>query len=134
MSHWTKVKLQVTDPGILQKALTQMGVKSELGSFTITQYGTSSSAEVQCDEAVGFAKQQDGTFARVGDFYHARTQKLKGYYNNLEKFQQELNVAYGIEDAIQKLDDLGMGFEIEENAEGVIGADGMIRLVAVSWS
>lgn len=133
MSHWTKIKLQLNDQSILEKALTRMGFKVQTGSFTVTQYSTSETVQLKVDNAVGFAKQADGTFAMVGDFYHA-TGKLKEYYNNNARFQQELNVAYGIEDAKQKLEDLGMGFEITENAEGVIGKDGMIRMVATSWS
>lgn len=133
MSHWTKIKLQLTDESTLVKALTRMGLKPEVGKFTISQYGQSSEAEVRVGNSIGFAKQKDGTYSVVGDFYHA-SGKLRGYYGANDKFQQELNVAYGIEDAKQKLEDLGMGFEIEENAEGVIGKDGMIRMVAVSYS
>lgn len=133
MSHWTKIKLQLSDQSILEKALTRMGLKVQTGNFNISQYGTTEAAQIKVDNAVGFAKQADGTFAMVGDFYHASHGKLKEYYNNNAKFQQELNVAYGIEDAKQKLEDLGMGFEITENEEGVIGKDGMIRMVATSW-
>jgi hypothetical protein len=133
MSHWTKIKLQLTDPSILQKALKRMGLESTTGNFTITQYGTSATAELRVDEAVGFAKQADGTYSMVGDFYHSRG-ALKKYYGKNEQFAQDLNVAYGIEDAKQKLEDLGMGFEITDNEDGVIGKDGMIRMVATSWS
>lgn len=133
MSHWTKIKLQLTDEEILQKALTRMGFKVETGRFTVSQYGQSGEASVRVDNAVGFQRQQDGTFSMIGDFYHAQG-KLRNYYGKNEQFQQELNVAYGIEDAKQKLDDLGLGFEITENEEGVVGKDGMIRMVATSWS
>lgn len=135
MSHWTKIKLQLTDEKILEKALTRMGLKVETGKFTISQYGQSAEAELRVDNSVGFQKQKDGTFSMVGDFYHARgNSKLYGYYNRNEQFQQDLNAAYGIEDAKQKLEDLGLGFEITENEEGLIGKDGMIRMVATSWA
>jgi hypothetical protein len=110
-----------------------MGLQPQVGSFRISQYGQSDTAEIRVSESVGFVKQKDGTYSMVGDFYHADG-KLRQYYNKNEQFQQDLNVAYGIEDAKQKLEDLGMGFEIEENAEGVIGKDGMIRMIAVSYS
>lgn len=110
-----------------------MGLTAEVGKFNISQYGTTEEAGIRVGAAVGFSKQKDGTFSMVGDFYHS-TGKLKEYYGRNLQFQQDLNVAYGIEDAKQKLDDLGMGFEIEENEQGVIGKDGMIRMVAVSYS
>lgn len=135
MSHWTKIKLQLTDEKILEKALTRMGLKVETGTFKVSQYGTTEEASIRVDNAVGFQKQKDGTYSMIGDFYHARSNpKLYGYYNQSEKFQQELNAAYGIEDAKQKLEDLGLGFEITENEEGLIGKDGMIRMVATSWA
>ncbi len=115
------------------KALTKMGLKVEVGDFTITEYGTSDQACIKVDKAVGFKKEADGTFSMIGDFYHA-TGKLKEYYNRNQKFQEDLNVSYALEDARQKLEDLGMGFEIEENPEGLIGKDGMIRQVAVSYA
>jgi hypothetical protein len=110
-----------------------MGLSPEMGNFNISQYGQSETSTMRVGGSVGFARQKDGTFNMVGDFYHA-SGKLREYYNRNDKFQQDLNVAYGIEDAKQKLEELGMGFEIEENAEGVIGKDGMIRMVAVSYS
>src|SRR5690348_15248866 len=118
-SHWTKIKLKLSDQSIMVKALKRMGLKVEEGSFTITEYGESSEACIKVDKAVGFHREKDGTFSMVGDFYHASSAALKNYYSNQAKFQQDLNTAYGIEDALQKLDDLGMGFEIEENAEAV---------------
>lgn len=133
MSHWTKIKLQLTDEAILEKALARMGFKVETGTFKISQYGESGNASIRVDNSVGFQKQSDGTFNMIGDFYHAGG-KLRQYYGKNEQFQQELNVAYGIEDAKQKLDDLGLGFEITENEQGIVGKDGMIRMVATSWS
>jgi hypothetical protein len=132
MSHWTKIKLQLGDDQILVKALQRMGLKAEVGNFTIGAYGQSSAATVRVDKSVGFLKQADGQFAMVGDFYHA-TGKLREFYNQNDRFQEQLGAAYAIEDALQKLDDLGMGWEIEENAEAVVGKDGMIRMVAVSY-
>lgn len=132
MSHWVKVKLQISDQNTLKKALARMGYAAEEGNFTISQYGSSEKAELKVDSGVGFSLQADGTFSMVGDFYHSS--KMRKYYGQEAKFQQDLQVAYAIEDAKQKLEDLNMGFEIEENAEAVVGKDGMIRMVAVSYS
>lgn len=133
MSHWTKMKLQVSDQAIFVKALKRMGLTPEVGNFTISQYGTSEQATIRVAESVGFSLQQDGTYSMVGDFYHAGG-RLTQYYNNQQGFQQELTAAYAVEDATTKLEDLADGWEIEENAEAVIGKDGLIRMVAVSYS
>jgi Protein of unknown function (DUF1257) len=133
MSHWTKIKLQLTNKDILVKALQRMGLEPQVGKFNISQYGQSEESEIKVGGSVGFNRQKDGTFSMVGDFYHA-SGSVKKYYGKNQQFQQDLNVAYGIEDAKQKLEDLGMGFEIEENEQGIIGKDGMIRMVAVSYS
>lgn len=132
MSHWVKVKLNLNDQATLGKALKRMGYEAQTGNFTISQYGKSEKAELRVDEGVGFSLQADGTFSMVGDFYHSK--KMRHYYGQEAKFQQDLNVAYAIEDAKQKLEDMNLGFEIEENEAGVIGKDGMIRMVAVSYS
>ncbi len=132
MSHWTKIKLNLTDEDVLQKALTRMGFKVEKGSFNVEAYGTSATASLRIDKSVGLQKQSDGTFSMVGDFYHAGTQKAKQYYGQNQKFQDDLTQAYVIEDAIEKLSVLG--FEITENEEGLLGSDGMLRMVATSWS
>lgn len=133
MSHWVKVKLQLTDEQTLVKALKRMGYKGvQTGTFTISQYGQQEQAQIKVDSGVGFSRQKDGTFAMVGDFYHS--ENMRQYYRNETKFQTDLNTAYAIEDAKAKLEELNMGFEIEENAEGIVGKDGMIRMIAVSYS
>lgn len=134
MSHWTKIKLNLTNQDILQKALTRMGLKVEVGNFTINQYGQSSQATIRVDGAVGLTLEKDGTWSMVGDFYHSGSAKLKSYYGNNAKFQQDLTTAYAVEDIKEKLEGLNMNFDITENAEAQIGADGMIRMVATSWS
>lgn len=110
-----------------------MGLKPEIGTFTITEYGQSSAATIKVDKSVGFAKQEDGNYAMVGDFYHA-SGKLKEFYGANSKFTEQLNAAYGIEHAKKQLNDLGMDWTIEENEAGVIGKDGLIRMVAVSYT
>lgn len=132
MSHWVKIKLNLSDEEILQKALVRMGFKVEKGTFNIEAYGTNATASLRIDKSVGLQKQADGNFSMVGDFYHGSNAKVKSYYNQAEKFQTELSTAYAIEDAAEKLS--ALGFEITENSEGVLGADGMIRMVATSWT
>lgn len=132
MSHWTRLKLKVTDEDTLVAALKRMGAVSvETGTKTITQYGQSEQASVWVDNAVGFKLEADGTYSMVGDFYHSRT-NFSRFYGKNNLFQQELATAYGIEDAAHKLE--GMGFQWTENTEAAIGQDGLIRLEFTSWT
>jgi hypothetical protein len=110
-----------------------MGLHPEVGDFTISQYGESSKATIKVDNAVGFLKQEDGNYAMVGDFYHATKDNLRDFYGN-NNFAEKLTGAYAFEHAKQQLDDMNMGWTIEENAEGVVGKDGMIRFIAVSYT
>jgi hypothetical protein len=131
MSHWTKVKLKVTDEATLVAALKRMGCPEvQTGTRTITQYGQSDTANVWVDGAIGFKLETDGTYSMVGDFYHSRG-NFRKYYGRNQEFEKDLNVAYAVEDTKVKLDELG--FEITENAEAVVGEDGMIRMVASSF-
>ena len=134
MSHWTKIKLNINNQDVLAKALKRMGLNVEAGDFTISQYGTSSKANLKVDKAVGFVKGENGCFSMVGDFYHASDSKLKSWYGNNADFTSKLNAAYGIEHAKQQLSELGGDWTIEENEDGVIGKDGLIRMVAISFT
>lgn len=111
MSHWTRCKLKVTEKDTLIKALKRMGVEKVNDSKKIiSQYGKSDTADVWVDEAVGFKQEKDGTFSMIGDFYHSKNKTLKEYYNRTEKFNTDLTVSYGIEDAYSKIEGLQMGF------------------------
>lgn len=129
MSHWTKVKLQISDEETLVRALKRMGCGNvHTGSHRISQYGTTDTASVWVDEAVGFKEEADGTYSMIGDFYHSNDRTMRNYYGNNDKFQRDLNAAYGIEDAIMKVESLGYGFELTGNPEAVEDEDGLIRL------
>ena len=126
MSHWTTVKTELKDQEILKAALERMGFKVQEGDSSVTQYGVTAKTQLKLDDAVGFSRQEDGTFAMVGDFYHSNDKRLYGYYNNNEKFMKNVSTAYGIERALDHYENLG--FRCEENAEGNIGEDGLITL------
>lgn len=133
MSHWVRVKLKANNSDVLVRALRRMGCENvQTGNFTISQYGQSSEATIKVDSGVGFAQQADGTFEMVGDFYHSRDRAMRKYYGRNQEFQTDLQSAYAIEDQLVKLDELG--FEIIENADGLVGEDGLIRMQAVQTS
>ena len=128
MSHWTKCELQVTDEEILVKALKRMGCEARVSKRTIKPYGTSATADIWIDDAVGFKKEKDGTYSMIGDFYHSNDSVMRGYYNNVDKFDEDLSLAYAVEDATTKLESLNMGFDLTGNAELEEDEDGLIRL------
>jgi hypothetical protein len=131
MSHWTKVKLKVTDQEALVAALKRMGATQvNTTQKTINQYGQSDTASVWIDDGLGFKREEDGTYSMIGDFYHTNS-AFRKYYGDNQGFQTDLNTAYAIEDTRMKLEELN--FEFTENPEGLVGEDGMIRMVASSF-
>lgn len=135
MSHWVKTKCEVKDKGLLLKALTQLGWKYEEGTFEVEQYGSKEKAEillakdnaVKGKNALGLSLQEDGTWALVGDPYHAPYDSpLRKYYGQGAKFANDLALAYTIVDAKERLQE--QGFEAIDNENAVVGPDGKIRM------
>jgi len=127
ISHWTKIQTKLREKEYLKKALKHMGFTVEEGEFTITQYGTSSKAQLRIDNSVGLTLQEDGTYSMVGDFYHSRDSKLYKYYGRNEQFAQDLSSAYAIEQTKGHLEE--QQFFCTENEAGNVGSDGLIRMV-----
>jgi hypothetical protein len=109
-----------------------MKIKFTEGTFTIKQYGQSEKCELKMDDAVGMSLQADGTWAMVGDFYHSRNEGLHGYYGNNQKFSADLTTAYAVEEAKSALE--AQNFFCTDNADGIVGSDGLIHMVYESWS
>lgn len=131
MSHFTTVKTRLSNLDVLKKALERMGLSYQDGSHTITQYGRSEKAEVKLDDAVGLQLQKDGTYSMVGDFYHSRNSKLRKYYGDNGKFAADITTAYSIEEARMTLEE--QQFFCSDNEAGVVGADGLIRMVYTQY-
>lgn len=132
MSHWTKVKTKLSSMETLKKALTRMGLDFAEGDHTITQYGTTEKAEIKLDNAVGFSRQEDGTFSMVGDFWHSKNPKLRKYYGKNKLFEEEVSTAYAVEEVKDKLE--AQNFFCTSNAEAEVGQDGLITMTFESWS
>ena len=132
MSHFTRIKTKLSSTEHLKKALTRMGLKFEEGNHTITQYGTSEKAEIKLDNAVGFSRQEDGTFAMVGDFWHSTNTELRKYYGKTKQFDQDVSTAYAIEEVKTNLE--GQNFFCTGNEAAEIGQDGLITMTFESWS
>ena len=125
MSHWTKVKTEIKDQALLEKALKQLGWKYETGNFKVTQYGTTEKAEIKFENALGLSRQEDGTWAMVGDPFHC-SGPMRKYYGKGDVFARDLSTAYSVVEAKDKLED--QGFECIENENAVVGPDGKITM------
>jgi hypothetical protein len=132
MSHFVKAKTKLSNKTFLMSALTRLGYTAKECNFTVTEYGQSSKAEIKLDKALGLAVQEDGTYALVGDPYHAINQKVRGLYGRLDDFTKELGTAYSIEEATSNLAD--HQFFCNENPEGKIGEDGLIHMCFTNYS
>ncbi len=135
MSHWVKTKCEVKDKGLLKKALAHLGWEFEEGNFIVEQYGTKEKAEillapdnaVKGRNALGLSLQADGTWALVGDPYHAaHNHPLRKYYGQGAKFANDLALAYTVVDAKERCEE--QGFEALDNDAAVVGPDGKIRM------
>jgi len=126
MSHWTKIKTKINSSENLKKALGRMGIAFEEGEFNIQQYEGSEKCQLKVDSAVGFSRQEDGSFAMVGDFYHSS--KLRRFYGGRgnENFTEELNTAYAVAQTTDELE--SQGFACTSNSEAKVGQDGLIRM------
>jgi hypothetical protein len=127
ISHYTEVSTSLKNKNYLKKALKRMGLEFTEGNFTITQYDKSSKAEIKFDNAVGLSQQKDGTWMMVGDFYHSNNHKLSCYYGNQNKFKQDIQTAYSIEETNDILE--SQGFSCVENTKGLVNKQGVVRLV-----
>lgn len=136
LSHFVKCKTEVKDLNLLKKALDHLGWKFTEGNFKVSQYGTTEKAEIllakdnnESDRnAVGLSMQEDGTWAMVGDPYHAPyDHPLRKYYNRNKQFANDLGLAYAIVEAKERLEE--NGFEAVDNDAAVVGPDGKIRML-----
>lgn len=107
-----------------------MGLEYQEGEFTISEYGTSEKAQISLNKSVGLALQEDGTWAMVGDFWHASSgpnaKKLKSFYGRNNEFNQELSTAYAVEETFVRLEE--QQFFCTDNEEAEIGEDGFITM------
>ena len=83
------------------------------------------------DKALGLSLQEDGTYAFVGDPYHASSQKVRKHYGRLENFTKELGVSYAVEETRDQLEQ--HQFFCTDNAEAKVSDDGLIHMVFESY-
>lgn len=95
MSHKTEIKTQLNNGHYLKEALTKLGFTYREGENLVTRgrYGVHEKVDIivdgngsqNYDAAIGFKKQNDGTYTAVGDFYGLRTQDGRSVSANMLK-------------------------------------------------
>lgn len=125
MSHYVVAKSTMTSMESLEQALKEL-------KFGYTKNGKvrKKQVDIALDPNLGFTRAQDGSFVLEGDPYY--TTKYKDYYGQENKLVDRIATQYTI--CKVKKDLSSMNFTIEENAEGAIGPNGNIRMVAVRWN
>lgn len=84
----------MTDKSHLIAGLKKMGFSVKEGTFKVEAYGSRAECELVIDPALGFSKQRDGTYAIVGDPYHAQDKKVRNYYNRNSELQSDVMLSY----------------------------------------
>lgn len=133
MSHFVKIQTQITEEKHLIKALEQFGVTKTTQGANLHIDRENAQVSIKLDENVGFQKQADGTLAMVGDpyYYHGPGRNfIRRFYNEPQKAMVDLSTKYAVERTRAELE--AIGFTIDENAEGNVGSDGLIRMSATT--
>jgi hypothetical protein len=119
MSHLVRIKSKLNDKLILFKALERLKWAFVEGKCNIQDV----QADIMLDKNLGFALQTDGTYELVGDPYY--TNKYTKYYRHEQNLIRDLTVAYNIELATDRLNNLGFNL-IEENE---VDKEGKLQLI-----
>ena len=125
MSHKSTVKMKINDKAALLSALDQMGLKYEVaattnGLNTKSRWGVNVKVDVllKADsknsnmQAVGFVKNEDGTYEASGDFMEINSAKtIQGESLNEIAFKKSTSKHYAYAKAVQDLSNLGYGMQ-----------------------
>ena len=116
MSHNVTVQTKLDNLGNIEKALRELGVSYQKGDNLRTHSRWGGAPGVKADitfknnhgDTVGFAKQRDGTYAAVGDFYggikvkHPNGVKESLSQMNFTKRMTQMSAVVKVKDAIRK--------------------------------
>ncbi len=123
MSHFTRVKTQLTDIQMVKRALEDLG--HTVASGTVHGYGgqeTKADITVRLDDRVDVGFRQDGkTVSMVGDFW--------GSYAKPDEFLKKVAQRYAYLTVIEQTTQQGWQKVTEETQ-----ADGSVRLVLQRWA
>ena len=132
MSHKSEVKVNLTDVDYLKQALDKLGFKyteAKQGEKLKTEghYNVREEVDIRIesngsknyDGAIGFKKNEDGTFTAVGDFYELRTEA--GEYLSSELMRNEVTASAKQAEINERLMRLDFNqLECQENKEEIV--------------
>lgn len=123
MSHFTRVKTQLTDIQMVKRALEDLGHTVTSGAVHgYSAQEAKADLVVRLGDRVDVGFRQDGkTVSMVGDFWGSRT--------NPEEFLNKVSQRYAYLTVIEQTTDQGWQKITEETQ-----ADGSVRLVLQRWS
>ena len=139
MSHKTSVKTKLNNKEYLCKALDELGYKYEVAEGNVLETrgkyrNTKSKVEIlihetpngNCNNEIGFAKKEDGTYETVGDFYF--THDINGSY---EKKAEHLRNIVTTESKKLELTDMleNYQFQLDQTEEN----DKELELTFTCW-
>ena len=138
MSHYTSIKTQIKDIGILENTCRDFGIDSLLRHTKARGYGSQS---IECDYCirwegspydVAVVRQQDGTYSLTGDFYQGHIAQKFGHPQG--KTEMELNLgrllqAYAKHTVLQQASQNNLGLLSQENTD-----DGRVILRLMAYS
>ena len=126
MSHWIKVQTKMEKIDIAAKALKNLGydvqTKTADENLTITAVGRTEEVDIKIHEQLGIKQQKDGSLAFLGDFYYTP-------YNE-QKMTEALQGRYCIEDAVEKLEE--MGYFVDNEDDFKVNDAGQIEFTATN--
>ena len=123
MSHKATLKMKINDRATLCQTLDALGVQYEIAGNTnglkiTSRYGVQADVDVLLTNdshghkmnAVGFKKNEDGSYEAVGDFYEISGAKTKdGERLDQNSFKDAVSKRYTYFKALNQLTQLGFG-------------------------
>ena len=123
MSHKATVKMKIKDRAALLESLKSMGIEyqvadQENGLRVSSRYGVNNKVDIlllkdgkgKSMKAVGFRKEQDGTYVGEGDFYEVSGCQTKdGEKLNQSNFGKTVSKRYAYTKAVDELSRMGFG-------------------------
>lgn len=129
MSHKATIKMKINDRATLCQTLEALGIEYEVATETnnlkiTSRYNVQANVDVLLKkdshgsnmQAVGFKKNEDGSYEAVGDFYEISGAKTKeGERLSQDTFKDAIGKRYTYYKALNQLTQLGFGVTTDVN-------------------
>ncbi|MHA1692558.1 MAG: hypothetical protein ACTSU7_13120 [Candidatus Heimdallarchaeaceae archaeon] len=132
MSHFTEVKINVSNRDYIKKALDRMSLTYEEGdNLQVRAAGTTGRVDLKLADKFGLAEQKDSTWQTIGDTYRANNKDIAAFYGARPGFERVLATNYTIEETTAELE--AQNFYLNENEDAQVGEDGLITMIYESY-